>query len=640
MLLSCFFLSLLTVVLTGVFVYRRRKEFRVAVTTMLVGIIAVITLLIFPMYLSSYDTITSAVFALIYALRALTGCQTVDVAHKVLIEGWLYYAYYAILYLAFITAPVFTTGFLVSVFGNVLDRVRFALLTGKKIHIFSELNESAVLLAENTTSPGAKYIFCNFRLSNADKDNELVRRVRNIGGIILGKAETELKFEQGKKSLCFYQISKSKDYNITNALALIEKYRERQGVHITVFSTGIMTELLLDSTDKGNIRVKLIDEVKYSCYNLLNSAPLFEGVINDKISALIIGGGYTGIEMLKAIAWCGQLSNCSLEINLIDKDADAIESDLRQNCPEMFNGEYQIRFIRADVNSVDFEKALDEYGRETTYAVVSMGEDEMNIDTAVFLRKYFLRNDRKHFRNRPRINLRVRDALKNAKIDSLSDENIISHELNAFGSMEKVFNARNLTDCDLEEMAKRVHLAYSNVLNGTWDAVEKAMESYYVKEYNQRSSFASALHIKYKLYACGIRGLSGAPVSEQQINEIERMLKEEASLDMLAKLEHQRWNAFVRSEGWCRASLEDLQQYYNMGSRPSHVHYLAKLHPCIVEWDQLDAVSKAVSEAKGFRVDFKQDDYDIIRRIPDILRINLTATPIHQDRLRDAQGRD
>lgn len=614
----CFIYALFVFIVTAIVVIKSRRQFNRSVQIMLIGIIGVITILMFPMYRVTYDSITSILFSLIYALRALTGCQSVDVSHKIAIEGWLYYGYYFLLYVAFIIAPIFTTGFLVSVFGNIGDKIHYYLLGGKKIHVFSDLNESAVYLCESMNNKKDSFVFCNTKLSAKDKDTELVKRARKIGAVILDRSEQIIKIY--KKDISFYQISKDKDYNINSTLSLIDKYKtsKNKNINIFTFSSGITTDLLLDSIDKGQIRVKLIDEIKYSCYTLLDQAPLFENIRNNKISALIVGCDYTGMEMLKSIIWCGQIDDIELEINVIDKAANEKNKQLKLQCPELFSDEYKINFIQTDVKNVDFEDVLDKHCKNTTYVVVATGDDKINIDTAVYLRKYFLRKDVSHFFNKPTIYLRVRNALKNKQVDMLHNNRMESYDLHAFGSMDKTFVAENLFGTTLERKSKCVHLAYCDSLDGTCDEKNKALESYYDKEYNQRSSFASALHIKYKMFSCGIKNISGQEISVSQAKEFEYMLCDKNVVEKIAKLEHKRWSAFMRTEGYVRASIDNVNTYFSMGNN-KHVHYLAKLHPTLVEWDELDTVSEEISKIIGRKMDFKQYDYDIVKKIPDIL---------------------
>lgn len=622
MLEICFALALAVLLITVGMAYSHRRQFDRVIPMVLIGLWVMIAVLIFPVYRQQYGTGNGALFSFFYALRSLIANQDDTVLSGIGGAVWLQYGYRALGGIAFILAPVFTTGFLLSFFGNLSDKLRYALLGGQKLHIFSQLDENSVLLCESLAERGERFVFCNTEPSFDQKDSELVRRARKIGAVLLDASELDLKLR--KKQVWLYQINSNKDYNINTTLALIEKHRKDKSKHIRIatFATGVTAELLLDSIPKGNIRVKLMDEVKYSCYQLLDQAPLFEGLEEGQkdISVLLVGCGDTGMELLKAMVWCGQMVGYSLKINVVDQCADKREKEFLRLCPDISLEEYHIRFITADVRTSDFTDILDRECQDTTYAVVSTGDDEVNIDTAVYLRRYFLCADKQAFSRSPKICLRVIDSLKSRQIDSLSTSRGDSYGFATFGSPEQIFRADHLTESPLEKLAIGVHLAYFGVLRGTGEEKQEAMRSYFKQEFNQRSSFATALHIKYKLFACGIKGISGKPVTEEQIKEFEEKMKDSKPFwEEIAELEHRRWNAFVRTEGFSTASVGDVRAYFPLTKY--HVHYFAKLHPTLVEWKDLDRIGEELEPILGKKRDFKESDFDIVKQIPDILRL-------------------
>ena len=616
----CFYLALFLFVITTFLVIKNRKNFNKSVQVMLIGVVCVITTLITPMYYASYDILTSILFSILYALRALSGCQSVDVSHKVILEGWLYYGYYALLYLAFIAAPIFTTSFLISIFGNLNDKIRYHFLFGKKIHIFSELNDYSITLCESIHDSQSCFVFCNTTLTGKNKGSDLLERARKVGAVILDRSEQNLIIK--KKQIFFYQISNDKDRNIDSTLSLIEKYKGQNEKDITIFTlcSGRVAELLFDSLEKGRVIVKLINEVKYTCYSLLDRAPLFESVRDNKVSVLIVGCDYTGMEMLKAILWCGQMDGVELEINIIDLYAQNRKKELQLHCPELFSNEYKINFIQADVKNRDFIQALDQFCRDTSYIIIATGNDILNIDTAILLRKYYLQKDDVCHQNSPQIQVRVRNTEKAKQMDVLCNVKNQSFGLHSFGSIEKTFTIENLIHSSLEKRAVGVHFAYNRVLNETEEQKKLALVSYYQKEYNQRSSLASALHIKYKMFSGGILNLSGLDISEKQILEYERLLADPSFVEKMAKLEHKRWNAFMRTEGYIVSSVDDAVCFAQSEGEKGYINYLAKMHPCLVKWDELDMVGKSLSSALDRDYNFLGYDFDIVRQIPEILR--------------------
>ena len=103
------------------------------------------------------------------------------------------------------------------------------------------------------------------------------------------------------------------------------------------------------------------------------------------------------------------------------------------------------------------------------------------------------------------------------------------------GSLESYYSEPVLLNSSLEEEALRRHLAWGD---------EK---SFWMCEYNFRSSSASVVHRRYKL-----RMSPG--------KEILALSKEERSEEqkyVLRTMEHRRWNAYMRTEGWSYAPVRN-----------------------------------------------------------------------------------
>ena len=84
-------------------------------------------------------------------------------------------------------------------------------------------------------------------------------------------------------------------------------------------------------------------------------------------------------------------------------------------------------------------------------------------------------------------------------------------------------------------------------------------------DYNYNSSVASVIHRKIKIL-CGMVG------AEKILSE--RTEKEKIALRIL---EHRRWNAYVRSEGYIYSGTTDKSSRNDM----------AKMHNCLVAFDKL-----------------------------------------------------
>ena len=111
-----------------------------------------------------------------------------------------------------------------------------------------------------------------------------------------------------------------------------------------------------------------------------------------------------------------------------------------------------------------------------------------------------------------------------------------------------------LLNSELEQCALKRHMSYGGPVSDFW--------SY---EYNYRSSTASAIHQKLRIQ-CGIPG-ADKPVGERTVEE----------RDALALLEHKRWNAYMRSEGYRFSGSMD----------PATRNDLGKVHNFLVPFEAL-----------------------------------------------------
>jgi chorismate mutase len=141
----------------------------------------------------------------------------------------------------------------------------------------------------------------------------------------------------------------------------------------------------------------------------------------------------------------------------------------------------------------------------------------------------------------------------------------VSYDLHLIGDLDSNYSVSCILSPQLEAEALERHLSYTRLYFKDTDTeedkarqIEEATRDFYAYDYNYRSSTASVIHRKYKIL-CGV---SGADRSKDD------RTPEEAAV--IRHLEHQRWNAFVRSDGFV---LPEVGRGRDK---------LAKTHPCLV----------------------------------------------------------
>ncbi len=492
------------------------------------------------------------------------------------LSGGIFYAYSFLFSILFVAAPLLTFGFVLSFFKNVSARRRYLASYRKDVFIFSDLNEKSLALAESLMdkdATGRAVIFANMPRSE-EAHSDLAKHAQQLGAICFQKEMAAVNFSFHSKNcpIRFFTIGEDPSENVNQAFALLAKYQHRAHTHLYVFSTQVEADLLLanavrqEAEHPGSIvpiqmKVRRINEVQSLIFRTLYDGghQIFEHAIpaedgRKHISAVIVGLGRHGTEMLKALVWFCQMDGYQVEINAFDASETA-ESAFSSLCPELMDdthngnfhpdGEanYQI-FIHSgmDARTKAFDDAV--FALPTpTYVFVALGEDEKNIQAAIKLRTRFERAGVK-----PQIQTVIYHTDKKKALQGITNFKGQPYEIEFIGDIKTAYSEEVILASEAEQAALQRHLKWGQEAD------------FWKYEYNYKSSMASAIHHKMK-QKCGIPG-ADKPAAQRT----------EAEKWAIRRLEHRRWNAYMRSEGYCYA-----QQRND----------LAKTHNCLIPFDQL-----------------------------------------------------
>ena len=440
--------------------------------------------------------------------------------------------------LIFLVAPVFTFSFVLSLFKNVSADLKYWCSYFKDVYVFSELNEKSIALANDIRKKGKNVliVFTDVFEGNEEKTYEMVVQAKKMGALCFKKDVLAVNFKRhavGRK-IVFFTIGGNESENLNQSLNLIENYRNRENTHLYIFSTRIESELLLTAVDKGKIRVRRVNEVQSLINRILyeQGKTLFESAREDengerRISAVVIGMGNHGTERVKALSWYGQMDGYRLEIHAFDKDPLA-EERFTALAPELMSPDYNGVYVEGeaqysiavhsntDVQTGAFADAISRI-TNATYVFVALGNDELNINTAVNLRMYFER-----MKIRPVIQAVVYSSQQKRALEGITNYRGQAYGIEFVGDVESSYTEKVVIDSELESAALKRHLKWGKE------------EEFWTYEYNYRSSTASAIHMKARV-ECGI---PGADKAEDDLTVEER--------DVIEKLEHRRWNAYMR----------------------------------------------------------------------------------------------
>ena len=600
--------------------FLNKKGGSLRVVFVLICLFAATYIAYIPVYISAFDFVSGLVGNLIHSLQVVTIDADIMEFYSVINSG-ISNSIFAKLYLVLLGAlhivlPTVSALTAVTVLFRCFSSVQLVFANNRKkpVFVFSQANERSLHLAKTLEIVMCDIVFAGSTDDSLNSENDSRR-----GFIFKEESISEVNIKNnGCKDVYFFCISDDEDLSLSQTLQLVEKYSknkesEQEHIHIYHFSKHQDFSVFIDSADKGSLDVQCVNEYEMLIYNLLDRYPLFKYSKSD-IHVLLHGLSSINATALKAIAWCGQLSGYSIKISVVGVDiADQIE-DLKLSVPGLFSHRYDINFYdcKSEKEVVD---TISQHSPTANYIIVSEETDNDTKNRGVLLRRLFYKLSG-NYSFCPPIFCYIKEPskfniVKNLATAESSAKRKMSYDLIPFGSLGEIYSYKYLVDSDIEKLAKNVHLAYEEIFSDGSINVEEALKRYKIFEVNKRSNRANALHIRYKLNLLGLDY-----TDEQDVESVDmQSYYTEESMYKLSVSEHDRWMAFLETEGWEPSTKEDVYLYRESGiSKGRHNCPLLKMHPYICEFEKLKNLSMDL-EGKDTTV----YDTELILRIPDIL---------------------
>ena len=397
-----------------------------------------------------------------------------------------------------------------------------------------------------------------------------------------------------------------------------------------------------------------VNGIRNMAQKLFYEIPLFEGLYEkegreQQINLTIIGSGAIGTELFLNAYWFGQIAGVELNISVISANEtreefiarmDGINPDIMATSrvgdrvldvrikdssgthfvpqPRYFGFRYEqydmvdcdlVRFLKTEIGEDGFRL------QDTDYFIVAVGSDEENFLIADKLRQaigYYHLNEEE---NKKTIigyviynsdlcrTLNTRPRYKHVSNLPANEFDIYMH---AFGSMEEIYSVNNILRNDIRERTATIGQNYKKKQSENSSTRSNQIKTR--QYYNKRADAARGLHLRYKAFSAGLLTPSlfktGTDEAYRQeliaaeksyINHVSSVWsypKYAANANSLAWMEHRRWNAYMRMNGFKKP--ESVDRYISLDSdihslKPGHdkaYQFLSiKRHPCIVECD-------------------------------------------------------
>lgn len=520
-------------------------------------------------------------------------------------------------------------------------------------YIFSSVNDRSLAVCRSVRAQRPKALILFAVGGEENFDEAALSQIDEVGGIVVRRSAKDVKHSlRRKRHYCLLDTDASE--NIEQGLALNEKYKGRknayESVDLLIYSTGEMSQLIFYNT-RHYVTIRLLREEEIIANDLLFNHPLYEGVLDGKLNVLLVGCGKIGYEILKKVIWSGYLGKrVKTRINVIDADAAAVRSRLKKECPALFDEcGIDMGFYTADVNNGSFTEALSAVGKPT-YIVTSLGDEKVNTEACIYLRRYFGIRD-----GYPLLHMTCDSDDYAKKLDLLNvydwsvgkdrvfrkrAETEQKFGIKGFGSYESAYRHLDPAASDFGMLALVCHYAK---MNTEWDGESSCIDSGETVEqlvsslsysYSQiafckYNADQLALSISYLLFSLGyaekcadyldgirknsgLRSVNGIPFAlyPDPDYDFEKELRE--NIDEVYALVTERFNRYMYTLGWTNLPVGEIK---NKSLRDQ-----LRLKYARIGSYAADALEKLMSDGEEHKKDYRQNDIDEILKLPGILK--------------------
>ena len=458
--------------------------------------------------------------------------------------------------------------------------------------------------------------------------------------------------------------------DLFQTLQLVKKYApEPETLHWEFFvrhdseSIHALVDTALSRLTAYTIPVYIINDSKAAAQQLLSQHPLFYPVRALKLDKIektgdqrpllhfvVIGNSPVTEWLVREAFWMMGFRKNAIRsrITVLDENGKSFEVSLKGRFPGM-RGDItkidgielpEIRGENVALESAGLQTKIQEYTGETDYCyfAVATDSDEGNLTLAIHVREALIRSaiesqEQERLNEMPPVAFLCRSG----EIAWLSKCMVVEKEeygnswfntraLIPFGEVSSRYHFDNIAGGTFDLLAKCIHYQYSQldpamVLSGSPEALA-AEKNYYLRQYNQDSSYSMALGMPYRLFQFkDSNGIQITPTgwnilqssSFASVNQLhfmaERMkTSEDAEIRTISEWEHARWVRWMLSRGWKAASIEEAVFAHHSGN-PRQQLFACKMHPLICAYDEQKNLAEKLKENCGINKDFYSYDY-------------------------------
>ncbi|MCR5006815.1 MAG: hypothetical protein K6A77_13025, partial [Clostridiales bacterium] len=443
---------------------RARGKLRAGIAMLLMALAVLIIYI--PAFFGQYDPATALFGDVINMLQVITLDAGYIEHHDVIMEGirspFMGRVYMTVLGLLHFAMPAVSILAAYNIFIHYYATLRIWYINRRKrpLFILSDCNADSMALAKSIRE---SIKFCDMIFADRTETEDYEEEIDELHAVLYAASIQDIPISRRKGKDVYYFCMEEDDEDLNNALHLIMRYEGKdkelqKHTHIYILSEQKDVDVMLDSTNKGLIDVNVINVTERTAYRLLDEHPLYDHIRDGRITVLLAGLTPVHIALLKAICWCGQMGDYARpKIYAAGVGSEEIEQQLRREAPDLFTGAFDITFLHGSDLS-DLYQKIEAQAMEARYVSVAMGDDIRTLETAIWLRRCFYRED-KTFTNAPPIFTLIQDHEKEAMVGQLqtphtNPQKRVSYGLVPFGDRKRILSFEALVHEPLNDLAK------------------------------------------------------------------------------------------------------------------------------------------------------------------------------------------
>lgn len=478
--------------------------------------------------------------------------------------------YMACLWSTYILCPILTVSVLLSFIKKGLDRTTLRTRFFKKVYIFTETNESILALANDICRKNKRAVVVFAENDRHEENSKMLFVSSNVYEIYKRLNRTNQVY------ICFNDTDTGK---LLDKLHIFLQNKRKRKTELYVFTNNPVAYEVVDGikNEFNDEYIKVVSTEAILMREILWDYPLFSGLPEDsnELTVSVLGvGGFGGYFAMNTL-WCSVMPNCTLKLNLVDNDSrENILNRVSSNLPD---GYFDIEIFEDNINTnAFFEKVKTTRLNDSDYILVSAGQDDLNVSVARKLRLYFEREGKHPF---------IITVLKNQSRYTVMKEVLKKEGIEVTGGTENMYSYDKIFEDRFFNRAFEVYRLVEEAYNNT-----ATVEGFYrQKQIDIFSSYASAVHSKYKIY-----GLCRC--FDADIKEIDTCISNNKY--ELTQLEHRRWVNFETLKGYIGVPDEKLLEFleHNAASGKIHKNEKLKMHACITDLKGVEKTEQLIEE--------------------------------------------